>query len=124
AAALAEWARALPLTLYATALLLAPIGSLLLVAAHVIWQPRTRRAALTLVGGAVLSLVPTIVLGISAAVLSIREAALGGLLALPILPIAYLVAIYRHRFGGLELSVNRAISIYLFLLVVLTVFLL
>jgi hypothetical protein len=120
--ALADWLHLIPPTLYPLALLLAPAGSLVFLIGHLIWQPRTRRAAFTLVGVALLCLVPAVALGISSVLLGLgSDVVLGALLALPLLPIAYLVAIYRHRFGGLELRVNRAISIYLFGLVVLTI---
>ena len=119
-AALAEWLQLLPPTLYALALLLAPAGSLVFLGLHLLFQRQTRRAAFTLLAGAGLSLVPAIIIGVSSALLGLAsEIALAGLLGLPLLPLTYLIAIYRHRFGGLELRVNRAISIYLFLVIVL-----
>lgn len=41
------------------------------------------------------------------------------LFAVPLLPLFYAYAIYKHHLGGLEFRANRAISIYLFLLVTL-----
>ena len=120
-AAVMEWSVMLPANAYALALLLAAAGNLVFLLAHFFVQPTSRRLSLTVIGGGVLALLPTLVLSISVALLGLGvEAALVGLLALPLLPIGYLAAIARHRLGGLELRVNRAISLYLFFVLVLT----
>ncbi|MFH1523918.1 MAG: ATP-binding protein [Chloroflexota bacterium] len=115
ALATGEWFQALPNRLYSVGFLLAAGGSLVLLIIHIVRQPETRRNLRLLLFAAALALVPSI--GISLAGTFGNQPALAGgaLLSLPFLPLAYFYAAYRRQLSGLEVRVNRIISLYIFL---------
>jgi len=93
-------------------------GSILLLIAHFIFQREYRRelgilaiAALFALGFTVLA---SITIGSSG---HTPSKAVASLLALPILPISYFYILYRRSLAGIEMRANRAISLYLFLVV-------
>ena len=115
--AVAQWFQWLPRGAYAYAFLLAILGSLALLAAHIVLRPDHRRDIRSVGAMTVVALLPSL----SLAALQILTpfppvAATGAILALPAIPAAYLYSAFRQGTGELELRVNRAISLYLFLI--------
>ncbi len=113
--AIAELFQLLPKSLYfGFGFLLSVGGSVVLLVAHAILQPRTRRELL-IVG--FLSLAPALLLGLIAAfgMLSLFTGA--AIISLSLLPFTYLYACYRRQLGKSELRVNQLIAVYLFFLV-------
>lgn len=115
--AVAQWLQLIPSRLYILAFLVALVGSLILLMIHRARQPDMRRDLAFLLIAAVLAVVPSIVLGVVLGMQgSLPPLARLSLLSLPMLPLAYLYAAYRRQAGGLEVRVNRLISIYTFLI--------
>jgi len=114
--AAAEIAQLLPKSLYAFAFLAALIGSILLETAHFIRQKDQRREVMLLAVSILLAFAPSILFGISV----IRGAAShfgpAALFATPFMPLIYFYVIFRSQLGGLEVRINRFISIYSFLI--------
>lgn len=100
---------------YFFAIILAFGGSILLLAAHYVFQPQYRREVRILAVAALVSLGFTIVAGIVSTGGKVPSELVLALLALPILPITYFYVLYRRSLAGLELRANRAISLYAFL---------
>lgn len=115
AIAIGQFFSARPSPLYIFAIILAFGGSILLLAAHYIFQPQYRREVSILAVAALISLGFTVAVGIVSTGGQIASQSVLALLALPILPITYLYVLLRRRLGGLELRANRAISLYAFL---------
>ncbi len=113
--ALAECFQLLPQSLYLLGFLLAVGGSLILLVAHAIRQPQARRDIGLLLIAALLSLIPSIVVGLLATFSTLPNFSGAGTLGLIFLPLAYFYAAYRRQIGNLELRVNRFISILVFL---------
>jgi signal transduction histidine kinase len=111
-----EWFQLLPQSLYLTGFLLAVTGSLLLLFAHFVFQPEARNDLRLLILVGLLAFLPAIAVGIASAFIAIPALAGAGLLGLPLIPIAYVYGVYRRQLGGLEIRLNRIISIYLFLI--------
>ena len=118
ALAIGEWFQVLPRNLYSQGFLLAVGGSLILLIIHLVKQPETRRDLRLLLFAATLALVPSV--GISLVGTFSNEPALtgGALLSLPLLPLAYFYAAYRRQLSGLEVRINRIISLYVFLILI------
>ena len=111
-------------SLYFFAIILAFGGSILLLAAHYVFQPQYRRDVSILAIAAVISLGFTIVAGIVSAGGQTPSQSVLALLALPILPGTYFYVLYRNGLGGLELRTNRAITLYAFMVLLGTVLML
>ena len=101
--------------LYFLAIVLAFVGSILLLLVHFLVQPQYRREVSILAVAAVISLGFTILAGIVGTGGNTPSQSVLGLVALPILPLTYFYVLYRQTLGGLELRANRAISLYAFL---------
>ena len=112
---LGELFQIFPKTLYALGFLLALIGSVVLQAIHFIRHPEQRQEVGFLAFAVSLAILPSIVLSISGAAGIIPQTAIFGLLTLPFMPLAYFYVIYRRQLGGLEVRLNRFISLYAFL---------
>lgn|GEM_PF-340709 len=114
--AVRELLAASPGSSYFLAVALAFLGSVLLLVAHFVLQPDHRRDVSILAIAALLSMSFAIFVSVIGS--SGRTPHMGPLsiLSLPILPGAYFYILYRRNLGGLELRTNRAISIYLFLI--------
>jgi signal transduction histidine kinase len=110
--------------LYFLAIILAFGGSILLLAAHYVFQPQYRREVSILATAALISLGFTIVAGIVSAGGQTPSQSVLALLALPILPGTYFYVLYRNNLGGLELRTNRAITLYAFMVLFGTVLML
>jgi len=118
----AQWFQLISPDLYFLGFLAAILGSLLLIAAHAVYQPDTRKDLRVLLLAAFFILVPVIVLAVIQAYS--RTATRIGSLALltfPLLPFGYLYTAYRRQLGGLEVRVNRLISAYFFMILLGTV---
>ncbi len=106
----------LPRSLYFIAVLLALVGSMILLFVQFFRSPTQRGTIRILLAGALLALLPTIIVSVLGSNGRIPQIGPLSLLALPIMPATYFYAVYRSHLGGLELRSNRAISIYAFLI--------
>ncbi|MBC7877577.1 MAG: hypothetical protein H7Y59_10440 [Anaerolineales bacterium] len=114
--AAAEFTQSIPKSLYAFAFLATLLGSIILEFVHYIRQADQRRDVMRLVIAIIVAFVPSIVLGVFVIASSVPNIAPIALLALPIMPLAYFYVIFRRQLGGLEVSFNRFISLYAFLI--------
>jgi len=120
--AIAEVFQLLPSRLFFWGVLLATGGSLVLLLLHFVFQPKKRRETGIIITAAILAFLPTIGVGISSLLGFILPGSAGlALLALPVLPLAYLYVATRRQLGDLELRANRLISLYIFLILLITV---
>lgn len=103
-----------PAGIYGVALLLAVLGSLLLLLIRLVRQPEQRREVGILLLAVVISLVPVMLLSWANAIGVLANLSGGVVISLIIWPGAYLYVVYRRQLGGLELRANRLISFYLF----------
>jgi signal transduction histidine kinase len=101
--------------LYFLAIVMAFGGSFLLLVAHFVLQREYRRELGILAVGVLVSVGFTVIAGVVASSGQIPRVAVLSLLALPFLPLTYFYVLYHRRLGGLELRTNRAISLYVFL---------
>jgi signal transduction histidine kinase len=105
----------LPGDFYLFGFLLALSGSLILLLIHILRQPAARRDLRIVLATAVLALSLATIWQV---IYSLNRIPLwlssGGLLGLPLLPLAYIYSAFRRRLGGLEMRVNRFFTIYLF----------
>ena len=118
--AVIEWFQLLPSDAYFLAALIAVLGSLLLIIIHFKVQPDQRRDIKVLFFVALISLLP--LLGVVSFGLAVTQPSSGALalLALPGLPGAYLYSAYRRQSGWLELRANRAVVLYLYFVLLIT----
>ncbi len=115
--AVLQWFQLVPEGLAFNVFSMAVLGSLALLVVHAVRQPDMRRDMRVLLLAAALAIFPFI--GVAA--LAVIEGFMPpitwlALISLPMLPLAYLYAAYRRQLGGLELRVNRVITLYAFLL--------
>lgn len=119
--AILELFQLLPVNLHLLGFLLAIGGSLVLLIAHAILQSEQRESLGFLLRVATLVILPVIAVSL--------VSLLGGdfrfvslvLLGLPLIPAAYIYAIYRDHLGKLELRANRVIILYLYFIVLCSV---
>jgi signal transduction histidine kinase len=114
--AIAEFFQLVYKSLYALAFLIALAGSFTLQVIHYKKHEDQRRDIKLLAIALAIAFLPPIVLGILIATGSAPHIAVIGLFSLPFMPLAYFYAIYRRSMGGLEIRLNRIISLYLFLI--------
>lgn len=115
--AAAEITQSLPKSLYAFAFLAALIGSIVLVITHFVRQADRRRDVSLLAVSIFVAFVPSIIFGFLVIVGAAPYLGPAALFALPFMPLAYFYVIYRRQLGGLEVRLNRFISLYAFLIV-------
>lgn len=113
--AVLQWFEAVPPSLYGSVFALVLVLCLLLLLAHYVRQPQSRRALRLLLAAYGLAFVPLIVLSALTAAGLMTKYTAAGLLFLPLLPGVYFYAVFRHRLGGAELRANRLVTVYLFL---------
>ncbi|HXQ34116.1 MAG TPA: hypothetical protein VN843_08895, partial [Anaerolineales bacterium] len=114
---IAQWFQLLPSSFYLVGFLVALVGSLILLAIHIWRQPMARRDLRLLFVAALLAMVLAVTWEIMYGLNVIPEwLGSGGLLGLPLLPLAYLYSAFRRRLGDLEVRANRFFSIYLFVI--------
>ncbi|MBN1449502.1 MAG: hypothetical protein JW963_00655 [Anaerolineales bacterium] len=106
----------LPRTAYSLAFLLLLVGSIALLIIHFVRQPAQRREVGLLILAILVALAPMLSLAISGLLDSIPEYGAAALLALPLMPGAYIFVVYRRQLGGLELPANRLLSVYTYLI--------
>lgn len=118
--AIAQWLDLLPASAYYVALLGATLGSLGILTYRFIARAQERREIGLLFLAVAVALLPT--LGVAIAVRQVNSSlSLSGLLfSLIALPGTYFYVVYRRQLGGLEFRANRLVSIYLFLVVLVT----
>ncbi|MBI2331816.1 MAG: hypothetical protein HYU84_06615 [Chloroflexi bacterium] len=122
--AVAEIFQLSPKSLYVLGFLIAVIGSIVLQVLHYIQQPDQRRSVGLLAISILIGFSPSIMLGIfimNGAVPLLGPAAL---FSLPFMPLMYFYVIYSHQSGGLEIRLNRFISLYAFLILLAMVLML
>lgn len=115
--AIAEIFQLVHKSLYALAFLTALTGSFILQVIHFIKHKDQRREILYIIIALIVIFLPPIGLAILAANSSVPNFAPLGLIALPFMPLMYFYAIYRRSMGGLEIRLNRIISLYLFFII-------
>ena len=113
---LLDWFQVIPANIYIFGFLLAILGSFLLLLFHAILRPQDRPDLRLLLTVAFLALLPSFVIGVMSSfnILPVRIMPLS-LVSLPLLPVAYLYIAFRRRLGGLEIRVNRLLSVYIFM---------
>jgi signal transduction histidine kinase len=114
--AIAEVAQFLSRNSYTLAFLVALIGSIALEITHFIKQGSQRRDVLLLILSIFIAFVPSIGLGVLAMIGAIPFLGPVALFSLPFMPLAYFYVIYRRQLGGLEVRINRFISLYGFMI--------
>lgn len=112
--AAAEIFQLLPKSLYALGFLLAVIGSVVLQALHYRQQPDQRRSVGMLALSILVGFSPSILLGIFILSGGVPGVSPVGLLAMPFMPLMYFYVIYSHQSGGLQIRLNRLVSLYAF----------
>jgi signal transduction histidine kinase len=112
-----------PRSLYFLAVLLTLLGSISLLFIHFIRRPAQRSTVRILAAGALLALLPTIVVSVLGSIGWIPQIGPLFLLVLPIMPATYFYAAYRGQLGGVELRSSQTISTYAFLILLGTILL-
>jgi signal transduction histidine kinase len=112
--AVAELFQVAPKSLYALVFLIALLGSFILQIIHYKKHADQRRDIKLIAVAIAIAFLPPIVLAVLIAISSAPNIAALGLFSLPFMPLAYFYAIYRRKMGGLEIRLNRIISLYLF----------
>ena len=109
---------------YYLGFILSIAGSLLFLLLHAIRQQEERKVLRTLFVSALLSLAPSIVLGLLKNFIELPYPSDGlGLLSLPLLPLAYFYVVVRRQLGGLELRFNQALAVYIYTIILLLILL-
>jgi signal transduction histidine kinase len=116
--AVAEMFQLPPKSLYYTAFLVALAGSLLLEVLHFVKQSSQRRDILLLAASLLVATIPSIGLTILSMYKMMPYLGPAAFFSLPLMPLSYFYIIYRRRLGGLEVRINRIISLYGFLIVI------
>lgn len=112
--AAAEIFQLLPRSLYALGFLLAVMGSIVLQILHYIRQPDQRRSVGILAISTFIAFSPAILLGVLIISGGAPVIAPLGLLSMPFMPLMYFYVIYSHQSGGLQIRLNRLVSLYAF----------
>lgn len=115
-AALLQWFELLPKQAYALGFVGALLGSLAFLIIHFVRRPDERQRLAVILYSFAFALVPSAVLGVAAAMNAAPRLGAIVLLILPVLPVGYFYAIYRHRLGGVEMRTNSAITLFLYLI--------
>ena len=111
---IAQWFQMLPQNLYFLGFVVAILGSLILLIAHVLRQFESR-LELRVIGVAILlALAPLLAIAVAGLLNGSSRVDGFALISFPVLPFAYLYTAYRGQLGGLELRVNRLLSAYFF----------
>lgn len=113
--AIAETTQSLPRNWYALAFLVTLFGSITLEIIHFTRQADQRRDVLLLAVSIFIAFVPSIGFGFLVMIGTVPYIGPATFFALPFMPLAYFYVIYRRQLGGLEVRLNRFISLYAFL---------
>jgi len=114
--AIAEFFQVLHKSLYVLAFVIALAGSFILQVIHYRKHEDQRRDIKLIAIALAIAFLPPIALGFLVATGSASHLAAFGLFSFPFMPLAYFYVIYRRSMGGLEIRLNRIISLYLFLI--------
>ncbi len=114
--AAAEIVQVIPRSAYVLAFLAALIGSIALQFIRYLRQADQRPTVILLFVSTIIAFVPSVVFGILVAVDAVPSLGPIALFALPFMSLAYFYVIYRRQSGGLEVRLNRLISLYAFLI--------
>jgi signal transduction histidine kinase len=113
----AQWFQLLPNNFYMWGFLASLVGSFILLIVHIVRQPSARRHLRLLFVATLLAIALAVIWQIFQSLKKIPTwLGNGGLLGLPLLPLAYLYSAFHRRLGDLELRANRFFSIYLFVI--------
>lgn len=116
--AVAEIFQLPPKSLYALGFLITVIGSTVLQILHYIQQPDQRRSVGILAVSIFIGFSPSILLGLFILSGEIPSLAPVGLFSMPFMPLMYFYVIYSHQSGGLQIRLNRFISLYAFFVLI------
>jgi len=105
-----------PRFLFYFALIFAFGGSFVLLGWRYIVRPKQRGELRLLAAAAFLAFLPAVGISLIGRAGDMPNAGPLSLTVLPILPATYLYVLYRQSLGGLELRVNRAFSLYIFMI--------
>jgi signal transduction histidine kinase len=119
-----ELLQRLPRYAYFLGFFLMLTASAVLLVVHFIRQPDQRREVSLLAVAILVAAAPAVSLGVIGIFGSIPPVGPLGFVALPIMPAAYFYSVYRRQLGGLELRANLILSLYAFLIVVVTLLIL
>ncbi len=114
--AIGEITQSLPKNWYPLAFLAALLGSIALEVIHFIRQADQRRDVILLAISIFIAFIPPIGLSLLVTAETIPYIGPAALFALPFMPLAYFYVIHRRQLGGLEIRINRIISLYSFLI--------
>jgi signal transduction histidine kinase len=103
-----------PKSLYVLGFLIAVIGSIVLQVLHYIQQPDQRRSVGMLAISILVGFSPSILLGIFVISGVVPVSGPAGLFSMPFMPLMYFYVIYSHQSGGLQIRLNRLVSLYAF----------
>lgn len=112
--AIAEFFQVLPKSLYALVFIVALLGSSIIQVIHYRKHNEQRRDIKLIAIAIAIAFLPPILLAFLTAINSAPNIAALGLFTLPFMPLAYFYVISRRSMGGLEIRLNRIISLYLF----------
>lgn len=102
--------------LYALGFVIAILGSILLLFAHLIVQKEERQTIRLLLLSILIAFSASIAVAIAQAFGAILNLGWFTVYSMPFMPLAYFYLIYRRQLGGMETRVNRIISTYTFLI--------
>lgn len=122
--AAAHWIGVIPSSAYLIPFSIAVLGSVLLLLFRFVFRSTERREIGLLFVSAAVALAPALAVALASLFGTVPSAWPGYLLSLLALPGAYFYVVYRRQLGGLELRANRLISLYLFLILLVTLSLL
>lgn len=114
-----EWYKITPEVAALNACALAVLISIIMLVIQAILRPEYRRDLNILWLALTLSIAPLVLIGItqSLEILPIYPQLI--IFTIPLVPLAYFMIIYRSQLGGLELRINRALTIYVFAIVLM-----
>lgn len=113
-----QWLQILPSGIYFFVLLLAIMGSVGLLVAHYVLPPNRRRDLSIMIVAVGLSILPMVTIALIGLITTPPWDSAGSLLSLPFFPALYFYLIYRRQLGGLEVRINRLVSLFSFLILV------
>ncbi len=122
--AVANWIGWLRYDMYTAIFALAILGSILMLLYRFFKRPAERSDVRLLFIAAFVALLPSAGLALSTAQNDFSVAFAGSVLSLVALPGTYFYVVYRRQLGGLEVRANRLISLYLFLVLLMSIALL
>ena len=97
--------------------LLAVGGMLILILLQGLFNKKSRRQLRFLAFSVFISISFIILVEVIPHIFNLASSPIGGgVLAMPLIPLAYFFTLFRHRLGNIELRANRAVTIYLFIL--------